>query len=280
MSYAKQHELGLAGLALLRNRLVGDEKTTQEVLDEIHRFTEILKNVPLSTSKVKVYSVRTGYKAWAATYDNIPNLLIEVEEPVVKSLLRKFSPGRVLDAACGTGRYSEFLHSLGHTVIGLDLSPEMLSQAQKTRNKQIKFVQGKLTAIPLENSTVDLVICALALTHLLNINKALSELSRVVRPGGHIVISDIHPWLVALGGQAEFHDKAGKRGYIRNYIHWHSTYLEALNRIGLKVLECLEPTMGQEHLKLAQTGFDLSVKTVRVALLGLPIVLVWVLEKS
>lgn len=279
MSYAKQHELGLAGLALLRNRLVGDEKTTRAILSEIHRLSETPKNALSTTPKVKVYSVNAGYEAWSATYDIIPNLLIDVEEPVVKSLLQKFPPGRVLDAACGTGRYSGYLHKLGHEVLGVDLSPAMLQHA-KTRNPKIKFIKSNLKALPLDNNNFDLVICALALTHFSDINQVLTELFRVVRPGGHIIISDIHPWLVALGGQAEFHDKAGKRGYIRNYIHWHSIYFQAFNRIGLKVLECLEPTIGQEHLKLAQTGLDSSAKTVRTALLGLPVALVWVLRKS
>lgn len=279
MSYAKQHELGLAGLALLRNRLVGEEKTTREVLDEIQRLTKTPKKALPPTLKVKAYSVSAGYKAWAATYDSIPNLLIEVEEPVVKSLLRKFPPGRALDAGCGTGRYSKFLHSLGHEVTGVDLSPAMLHHA-KTRNQKIKFIKGNLRTLPLNNVNFDLAICALALTHFSDLNQVLTELFRVVRSGGRIIISDVHPWLVALGGQAEFHDKAGKRGYIRNYIYWHSAYLQAFNQNGLKVLECLEPTIGQEHLKLAQTGLDLNEETVRTALLGLPIALVWVLEKS
>jgi ubiquinone/menaquinone biosynthesis C-methylase UbiE len=279
MSYSKQHELGLSGLALLRNRLIGDEKTTQEILDEIHKLTKTPKNALSSTSKVKLYSISAGYKAWSDTYDNIPNLLTEVEEPVVKSLLRKFPAGCALDAACGTGRYSEFLHTLGHEVTGVDLSPAMLRHA-KSRDKQIKFIKGDLRALPLDNNYFDLAICALALTHFPDINQILTELSRVVQSGGKIIISDIHPWLVVLGGQAEFRNKTGKRGYIRNYIHWHSVYLQAFNQIGLKVLGCLEPTIGQEHLKLAQTGFDLSIKTVRTALLGLPIALVWVLEKS
>lgn len=279
MSYAKQQELGLAGLALLRNRLVGDEKTIREVLAEIYRLIKTSKNVLSSALKAKLYSISAGYTAWAATYDNTANLLIEVEEPVVKSLLRKFSPGRVLDAACGTGRYSEFLHTLGHKVTGIDLSPEMLRHA-KARNQKIKFIEGNLRALTLDDDHFDLVICALALTHFSDINQVLTELFRVTRSGGHILISDIHPWLVALGGQAQFHDSAGKQGYIRNYIHWHSIYLQAFNQIDLKILECLEPTISQEHLKLARIGLDLNVETVRVALLGLPIALVWVLEKS
>lgn len=276
MSYEKQHELGLAGLALLRNWLVGNNKDTNSILEEIQN---LIKRSPSTGKDVAAYDVFKGYEAWAETYDSIPNLLIEVEEPVVKSLLKKFTPGKALDAACGTGRYSEFLNSLGYEVTGVDLSPDMLSQARKNRSKQINFLQGNLTEIPLKNASVNLVICALALTHFPNIDKALSELARVVRPKGHIVISDIHPWLVALGGQAEFFDKSGRHGYVPNYVHWHSSYFESFNHLGLKVIQCLEPTMKQEHVKLAKMGFNLNEKTVEVALKGLPIAITWVLEK-
>ena len=217
-----------------------------------------------STSEnVAVFDVSKGYKAWAETYDSTPNLLIEVEEPTVRSLLSKFKPGDALDAACGTGRYSEFLNSLSHKVTGIDLSSDMLSQARKTRSRQINFLQGNLKAIPLENESVDLIICALALTHLPNLDSALSELSRVVRSRGHVVISDIHPWLVALGGQTDFFDKSGKRGYVPNYVHWHSSYFESFNRLKLKVIQCFEPTMEQKHVKLAKTGKVVKTSSFR-----------------
>lgn len=275
MSYEKQHELGLAGLALLRNWLVGNNKDAKPILEEIRN---LIKKSSVE-EEVAAFDVSKGYQAWAETYDNMPNLLIEVEEPVVRSVLKKFKPGDVLDAACGTGRYSEFLNYLGHKVTGVDLSPDMLSQARKNRSKQINFLQGNLTEIPLKDEGVDLAICALAFSHVPNIDKALSELSRVVRSKGHIVISDIHPWLVALGGQAEFFDKSGRHGYVPNYVHWHSSYFESFNHLGLKVIQCLEPTMKQEHVKLAKMGFNLNEKTVEVALKGLPIAITWVLEK-
>ncbi|OGE71321.1 hypothetical protein A3H40_03765 [Candidatus Daviesbacteria bacterium RIFCSPLOWO2_02_FULL_38_15] len=275
MSYEKQHELGLAGLALLRNWLVGNNKDAKPILEEIKG---LIKKSSVE-GEVTTLDVSKGYQAWAETYDSVPNLLIQVEEPVVRSVLKKFKPGDALDAACGSGRYSEFLNFLGHKVTGVDLSPDMLSQARKNRSKQINFLQGDLTEIPLNDETVDLEICALALTHFPNIDKALSELSRVVRSKGHIVISDIHPWLVALGGQAEFFDQLGKHNYVPNYIHWHSSYFESFNRLGLKVIQCLEPIMEQKHVKLAKTGFSLKEKTVEVALKDLPIAVVWVLEK-
>ncbi|MCX6725928.1 MAG: class I SAM-dependent methyltransferase [Candidatus Shapirobacteria bacterium] len=275
MSYRKQHDIGLAGLALLRNWLVGDDKDAKPILKEIKN----LVNKTSTLKRVSVFDIAKGYKTWAETYDNIPNLLMEVEGPIVRSVLKKFKPGDALDIACGTGRYSEFLNSLGHKVIGIDLSPDMLFQARKNQSKQINFLQGDLVKIPLNDKSVDLVICALALTHLPNIDEALSELFRVVRLKGHIVISDIHPWLVALGGQADFSDKSGNYGYVPNYIHWYSSYFKSFKRLGLKVVQCLEPTVEQKHIRLARTGFDLKEKTVETALKDLPIAIVWVLEK-
>ncbi|OGM25076.1 hypothetical protein A3D00_03875 [Candidatus Woesebacteria bacterium RIFCSPHIGHO2_02_FULL_38_9] len=277
-NYLNQQELGLAGLALLRNRLVGHEKVTKSILYEIRNLSKPFINTSLSKNKVKKYSLDSGYTAWAETYDTIPNLLIEVEEPVVKELLREFAKGFVLDAACGTGRYSEFLYSLGHKVTGLDQSSAMLRQA-KIRSPKVKFIKGILTKLPFDDSCFDLAVCALALTHVSDIGLSIKELFRVIRPGGNIIISDVHPWLVVLGAQAEFHDKTGRHAYVTNYIHWHSTYLQTFERLGLKVLQCIEPVMEHKHVAIARLGFNLSAKTVATALQGLPIALIWVLEK-
>ena len=278
MSYQKQHELGLAGLALLRTWLVGDKKITKKVLEETIKISKSLENSSQITT-INSFDVQQGYQNWAITYDNTPNLLIEVEEPVVKSILQKFQPGYSLDAGCGTGRYSKFLHSLGYSVTGVDISKDMLSKARSNNNKQIKFIEGDLNSLPIKNNSMDLVICALALTHLPDIKVAISELTRVVKVGGHVIISDINPWLVTLGGQADFYDKAGKYGYVRNYAHWHSNYIQAFNKNNLRIVQCAEPILNVEHLKLAQEGFNLSTTTVAAALEGLPIALIWVLEK-
>jgi len=277
-NYLNQHELGLAGLALLRNRLVGHEKVTKSVLHEIRNLSRSFANNSLSKTKVKKYSLSSGYTAWAETYDTTANLLIEVEEPVVKALLQKLTKGSVLDVACGTGRYSEFLYSLGYKVTGLDQSSAMLRQA-KIRSPHIKFIEGNLTKLPFDDSCFDLAICALALTHVPDISPSVKEMSRVVRPGGNIVISDVHPWLIVLGAQAEFQDKTGRRGYITNYVHWHSTYFQIYKRLGLKVLQCSEPVIEKKHMRLTQKGFSLTTKTIATALLGLPVALIWVLEK-
>lgn len=279
MSYIKQKDVGLAGLALLRNWLVGNESTEKSILEEIRQLLGDTDN-ELSTLKIADYDVSDGYAAWANTYDSMPNLLIDVEEPAIKSILKQFIPGKALDAACGTGRHSQLLRSLGFKVTGMDISSAMLSQAKQNHSKKIEFIQGDLTAIPLEDNSIDLTVCALALTHFQNIQSPLSQLCRVVCKGGHIIISDIHPWLVALGGQAEFIDQSGRHCYIPNYVHWHSSYLQSFNKLGLKVIQCLEPVLKEKHIKTAKSGFTLSEKTITAALGNLPIALIWVLEKQ
>jgi ubiquinone/menaquinone biosynthesis C-methylase UbiE len=279
MSDSKQHEIGIAGLALLRNWLVGDEKTAKSIMKEVSNLTKETKSFPKS-NKAIAFDTSEGYKVWAKTYDTTPNLLFEVEEPVVKKILKELTTGVALDAACGTGRYSELLNTLGYKVTGMDLSLEMLAEARRNRNKKINFIEGDLTAIPLKNKSVDLAISALAFTHLPNIEKALSELKRVVRLGGNIVISDINPWLVVLGGQADFVNKEGTYGYVYNHIHWHSDYFQAFQKLGLEVIGCYEPKMQSKHMKLAKTAFDLTEKTVATALEGLPIALIWVLKRQ
>ena len=278
MSYSKQHDLGIAGLAILRNWIIGDEKTTQSIIEEINKISSA-EDISTPEEGAKKFDVKSGYEAWSETYDSGPNILIDAEEPVVKSILKEIPLGRTLDAACGTGRYAEFLYSLGHKVTGVDLSTEILKKA-KAYNQHINFIKGNLTSLPLDDSEFDLTICALAISHYPNITKILSELKRVTRPGGHIILSDIHPWLVVLGAQADFHDKDGKWGYVPNYIHWHSDYIQAFDTMDLRLLRCEEPKIGQKEVELVVSlGSDLSVKTTATALLGLPVAVVWVLER-
>lgn len=279
ISNKKELELGYAGLALLRNRLVGDKNTTEQIAREISKLAEeIHKETPSETKEIKRYDVASGYKAWSDTYDNIPNILLEVEEPVVKSILKDFKRGKALDVACGTGRYSQILYDLGHEVVGIDSTLEMLHHA-KSRVPRAEFIHGDLEKLPINSESVDLVICALALTHLPSVDKTISELNRVVRPQGYIVLSDIHPWFVIIGGQAEFQDINGEKGYIFNYIHQPSRYLEEFNKLGLKIKKCIEPTLDSKHLNPTEVGLNLSKKTMDTALEGLPLALVWVLEK-
>jgi hypothetical protein len=106
--------LGLKGLALLRGWAGDfDETFTRDRLVTVRSLLEdpVLKShagVP-----VNIASVADGYQQWAATYEE-PNGLFEFDEPFVHDILDGLRPGVALDAACGTGRFSEELARRGH----------------------------------------------------------------------------------------------------------------------------------------------------------------------
>ncbi|MDP9307091.1 MAG: class I SAM-dependent methyltransferase [Actinomycetota bacterium] len=97
--------------------------------------------------------------------------------------------GVALDAACGTGRHSTYLAALGHEVIGVDSSAAMLRRAHE-KVPEGEFHEADLHDLPLPDDHVDLVLCALALMHVPDLEPVLTEFVRVLRPGGSLVISD------------------------------------------------------------------------------------------
>src|SRR3954453_9952369 len=75
-------------------------------------------------------SVREGYAAWAACYDEDGNPLMALEEPAMRAGFGSLGGRRALDLGCGTGRHSLALSEAGARVTALDTSPEMLARAR------------------------------------------------------------------------------------------------------------------------------------------------------
>lgn len=278
ISNKKQLEIGYSGLALLRNRLVGDPKMTHTIFSQIRKLATS-SDVSYLKEDIQKLSVSSGYRKWSATYDIIPNLLIEVEEPVITTILKKFHPGIAVDVACGTGRLSRILQHQGHQVTGIDTSPDMLNVA-KANVPQAKFIVGNSENLYLADNSVDLAVSALALTHLPSLNQTISELARVVHPEGHVVLSDIHPWFVIIGGQAEFQDINGKKGFVVNYMHLLSEYIRAFAKYGLVINNCREVTLDQKYINPSDLNLGISKPIMDLALKNLPLVLIWELEKK
>ena len=107
----------------------------------------------------------------------------------MREILDGLPIGVALDAACGTGRHTAYLASLGHEVIGVDSSPEMLERARQ-KIPTGTFHEAELHDVPLDDDSVDLVVCAIALSHVPELEPVLAELVRVLRPNGQLVISD------------------------------------------------------------------------------------------
>lgn len=233
--------LALEGAALLRG-FTGefDRDFVEARIAEVRR---LLADSALADAAVEVERVDsvTGYRVWASTYDQ-PNSSFEIDTPVIKDIVDALPVGVALDAACGTGRYASVLADRGYQVIGVDSSPEMLARA-RTRVPQGEFLFGDLSQLPVADTSVDLVTCALALTHVSSLQPAIAEFARVLRPGGHVVIADMHPERVAWGAVPPVRGEDGQPGRLSGCRHQVGDYLRAALAVGLELRRCEEPPL-------------------------------------
>ena len=268
---------GVEGLALLRNLYDGDDADAAARLQELR---SVLDDPALAAAEpTPELGAAAGYAIWSDSYDEPGNPIVAIEERVVGELLASRPPGAALDAACGTGRHARRLVELGHTVSGFDLTPEMLERA-RVNVPQASFVVGDLRELPFDDAAFDTVVCGLALAHLPSLEGAARELSRVLRPGGQLIVSVLHPFQALLGWNAPFSGADGSRGFVREHPHLHSDYLSAFTAAGLRTTGCVEPTIGEQELGAKRRAFRHIPEATAAAYLGLPAVLVWVAEKS
>jgi SAM-dependent methyltransferase len=232
--------LGLEGAALLRAYAGDHDRAFGEA--RVAEIRRLLDSASLKADGVVAAPVDTvdGYRVWSATYDNPGNGLFPYEEPIVHDIVAALPAGVALDAACGTGRHAEYLAGLGHRVIGVDSSPDMLERA-RVRVPSGDFRQGDLDRLPLPDDHAGLVVCGLALVHLSDLGPAFAEFARVLRPGGHLVVTDVHRDLVALGSVPHVRLADGSPGLLSAHGHLSSEYLGAALPLGLRLLRCEEP---------------------------------------
>ena len=194
--------LGTEGLALLRLAFTGDEATRGARVQEMRSLFERMDEPELAaTLAAPEYDLADGYALWSKTYD-APLRLFFIEQPA-------------MHAPCAR---SVELARRGHQVIGVDSSPAML-QLARAKVPEGDFRHGDLLALPVDAGAIDAVVCALALVHLPELGGAMAEFGRVLRPGGRVIISDVHPFLIMLGWQAQFRTEGGGAGFMR--LHGH-----------------------------------------------------------
>lgn len=235
--------IALEGIALL-DAWAGDQDRafTDARLAEIRRLLDDDKLRDRGVLAERVSTV-TAYGQWSASFDaEMGGGLFATEEPIVAEYLSGREPGVALDAACGTGRFAEFLARRGHHVIGVDSSPDMLAHARR-RVPEGEFHAGELDRLPLPDDSVDVIVCALALVHVGRLEPVLAEFARVLRPGGDLVISDVHHELVTRGSVIKARGPAGEPGITATYRHRLGDYLRPALSLGLRVKRCEEPAV-------------------------------------
>jgi len=139
-------------------------------------------------------SVRTMFDRIAPVYDVMNRVMTagldqRWRRETVKAVVR---PGdRVLDAACGTGDLAIADEKAGAAkVTGLDFSAEMLGRARK-KAPQLEWIEGDMLALPFADATFDAATVGFGVRNVADLELALRELRRVLRPGGRLAILEI-----------------------------------------------------------------------------------------
>ena len=136
---------------------------------------------------MKIWSNFT-YDKLASLYDRLLGLFLP--EKYRKIVVDYLTPGKVLDVACGTGALLSLAYKKGISCYGIDLSMGMLKQAmQKVPDGEFKY--GNYYSIPYDDDMFDNVVSTYALGGTkIEVDKVLSEMIRVCKPGGQIIILD------------------------------------------------------------------------------------------
>lgn len=245
--------LGLEGLALLR-AWAGDEDYDERfVRERLAAVRSLLDDAELSSHPgvlIERNATEAAYAQWAASYDHEGNGLFDLDEPLIDAIVGDVPRGRAIDAACGTGRIAVLLAAHGFAVTAIDSSPAMLERA-RARNGEVDFVVGELTDLPVRTGGADLAVTGLALTHVVDLAGVYTEFARVLRPGGDLVVSDVHEDLVFLGSAVKGTGPDGQPQLAATTRHSTADHLSAALAAGFSVVgyeETPRPSVPQEPL--------------------------------
>lgn len=113
----------------------------------------------------------------------------------IAELVATDSAPYVLDAGCGAGHTAIKVAPHSGQVVAFDLSAQMLAQVESLAAERgltnVQTRQGDVENLPFEDATFDIVTSRLSAHHWPNPGRALSEIARVLKPGGRFILSDI-----------------------------------------------------------------------------------------
>jgi ubiquinone/menaquinone biosynthesis C-methylase UbiE len=135
---------------------------------------------------------------WATRYTEAGDLNRQyIIDPALFHVLGRVQGQRILDAGCGNGYLCRLLATRGATVTGVDVSKrfiELAEQQETQRPLHIEYQVGSLCHLTMfPDDTFDAIVSNIVLSDLQNLQDALHELHRVLKPGGTLVFSIMHP---------------------------------------------------------------------------------------
>ena len=174
--------------------------TTLFEIVSLAKFAEMTKKItPYSDTDLgKKEQVTKMFDTISGNYDGLNRIIsfgIDVKwRKRVVAILTQKQPKSILDIATGTGDLAIHMTKTGaHTIIGLDISPGMLEVGkkkvlEKKLNETISMVVGDSENLSFEDNSFDAVTVAFGVRNFENLEKGLSEIRRVLKPTGVLVV--------------------------------------------------------------------------------------------
>jgi SAM-dependent methyltransferase len=106
------------------------------------------------------------------------------------------APASALDVGCGEGRFCRMLRARGIRAVGIDPTVALLARA-RTLDSQGDYRIGRAEALDFPDGTFDLVVSYLTLIDIPDIERAIAEMARVLRPGGALLIANLTSFITA-----------------------------------------------------------------------------------
>jgi SAM-dependent methyltransferase len=193
-----------------------------------------------------------AYERWAPIYPPVAhNPLMRVEQHAMLEAWPDVARRRVLDLACGSGRYSRLLLESGAAeVVSLDFCMPMLRQVATSYR-----VCASMMRLPFRQGAFDAVVSGLALGHATGVGPWMEEVAHVLRAGGTLLYSDFHPDAARAGLTRSFKDGKDASCTVPHQLYSVAAQLEAAAAAGLRIelvrevrvgLELREPFAGSE----------------------------------
>jgi ubiquinone/menaquinone biosynthesis C-methylase UbiE len=167
---------------------------------------------------------------------------------------------KALDVGCGEGRLCRMMQGWGLETVGLDPTPALLERA-RLLDPAGRYDEARAEAMPYADAAFDLVVSCLTLIDIPGYRAAITEMTRVLAPGGTLLVANLSS-MVTTSGPRWVKDGEGRKlhfgldNYIAEYANWEewagirilnhhrplSAYLQAFLANGLRLVHFDEPT--------------------------------------
>ncbi|MEQ1826129.1 MAG: class I SAM-dependent methyltransferase [Pirellula sp.] len=182
-------------------------------------------------------NVEQAYDRWAETYDSMKNKTRDQDTIATQKNLESRPYATILEIGCGTGKNTLWLSKNCQKLVAVDFSEQMMSIAkQKVTAKNVCWQRLDIT-MPwtMRESHFDLITFNLVLEHVEDLPHVFAQAAARLAPGGHIHVSELHPFKQYLGSKARFETSAGTEE-LKVYMHHISDFTSAANDAGLEIL--------------------------------------------